>query len=99
MKDFFPKDMRSIEIKKELNGIKEWEERIKRKDLKYETNRYKFYFRQFETRRSFGDSIYNGKISLDEVEMEQTNLLENIVDFSNKSRPRLKKDKDKTKYF
>ena len=40
MKDFFPKDMRSTEIKKELNGVKEWEERIKRKDLKYETNRY-----------------------------------------------------------
>ena len=49
--------------------------------------------------RSFGDSIYNGKISLDEVEMEQSSLLENIVDFSNKSRPILKKDKDKTKYF
>ena len=40
MKDFFPKDMRSTEIKKELNGVKEWEERIKRKDLKNETNRY-----------------------------------------------------------
>ena len=38
--------------------------------------------------RSFDDSISNGKISIDEAEAEQTNLLENNVDFSNKFRPR-----------
>ena len=43
----------------------------------------------------FRNSIYNGKISIDEAEMEQTNLLENIVNFSNKSKPRSKRDKDK----
>ena len=45
-------------------------------------------FLQFERIRSFGDSIYNGEITIDEAEMEQTNLLENILDSSNKSRPR-----------
>ena len=67
----------------------------KNKDLEYETNRYKFDFQQFEAIKSFGDSIYNKKISIDEAEMEQTNLLENILDFSSKSRPRSEKDKDK----
>ena len=56
---------------------------------------YKFDFQKFETIRSFGDSIWNGKISIKEAEMKQKNLRENILDFSNKSRPRSKKDKDK----
>ena len=86
--------MRNDEIKNEIYEIKKWENKIKRKDLKYETSRYKFDFQQFETIRSFGDCIYNSKISKDEVEMEQTNPLENIVNFSNKSRPRSKKDKN-----
>ena len=33
----FPKDMRTNEIKNEIDEIKKWEERIKRKDLKNET--------------------------------------------------------------
>ena len=76
--------MRTDEIKNKINDIKKWEKKIKRKDLKYETNRYKFVFQRFETLRSFGDSIYNGKVRIDEAEMEQTNLLENIVNFSKK---------------
>ena len=41
------------------------ENKIKHKDLKYETNIYIyiFDFQQFETMRSFGDSIYIGKFS------------------------------------
>ena len=50
---------------------------------------------QFETIRSFGDIVYTGKISMDEVEMDQSNLLENMVKFNNKSRPRSKENKDK----
>ena len=45
-------------------------------------------FKKCETIRSFSNSIYNGKISIDEAEMKQTNLYKNNVDFSNKSRPR-----------
>ena len=80
----FPKDMRTDEIKNEINDIKKWENKIKRKDLKYKTNRYKFDFQQFEILRSFGDSIYNGKVRIDEAEMEKTNLIENIVNVSKK---------------
>ena len=76
--------MRTDEIKNEINDIKKWENKIKRKDLKYKTNRYKFDFQQFEILRSFGDSIYNGKVRIDEAEMEKTNLIENIVNVSKK---------------
>ena len=45
--------------------------------------------------RSFGESIYAVKISIPEVEMDQTNLLENMVKFNNRSRPKTKEDRDK----
>ena len=38
---------------------------IKGKDLKYKKNKYLFVFEQFETIRSFGDSIYSDKINID----------------------------------
>ena len=65
--------------------IKKWEEIINRKDLKHKINKYRFDFQQFKTRRSFDDYIYNGQIDIKEAENKQNNLLENILDFSNKS--------------
>ena len=73
--------------------LKKWEEKIKH--LRYKTNRYTHDFQHFETTRSFGDNSYTGKIIIDEAEMDQSNLLENTVKFNNKSRPRLKEDKEK----
>ena len=91
----FPKEMRSNEIKNEIDEIQKWEDKIKRKDLKYETYKYIYDFQQFETIRPFGNSIYAGKISINETEMHQTNLLENLVKFNDKSRARSKEDKNK----
>ena len=51
---------------------------IKRKNLKYETNKNRFDFQQFKTIRFFGDNIYNGKINIKETKMKQAILLENI---------------------
>ena len=67
--------MRNNEIEIEIDEMKKWEEKIKRKDLKYETKSYTCDFQQYETIRSFGDNIYTGKISTDETEMYQINLL------------------------
>ena len=47
-------------------------------------------------RKGFGDSIYTRKINIVETEEDQSNLLNNIVEF-NKSRPRLKEGKDISK--
>ena len=45
--------------------------------------------------QSFGESIYSGKINIDEAEIDQSNLLKNLVEFNNKSRPRNIEGKDK----
>ena len=47
-------------------------------------------FQQFETirYRYFCENIHTNKISIDEAEMDQTNLLENLVKFNNKTRPK-----------
>ena len=49
--------------------------------------------------RSFSESNYMGKINIDEAEMNQTNLLENMRKFNNKSRPQSNEDKEKKRYF
>ena len=46
--------------------------------------------------RSFGDSILNGKITLDEVD-KKSNLLENILEFSNRARLRAQAGKKKNR--
>ena len=42
---------------------------------------------------SFGDSIYTGKSSVDEAEPNQNNLLECMIKFNNKTKPKIKEDK------
>ena len=49
--------MRTNEIKNEMYDIKKWEEKIKRKDLKYEIKKCIFDFQQYNAIRSFGDNI------------------------------------------
>ena len=51
-------------------------------------------FLKFETIRYFEDIVYTGKVSIDEVDMDHTNLLENMVKFNNKYRAQSKEDKD-----
>ena len=58
------------------------------KCLKYETNKYRLHFQQYKVIRYIGE----------EAKIRQTILLENILDFSNNSRPRPKRVKKKTKY-
>ena len=43
-------------------------------------------FQQYETIRSFVESTYSGKIILQKADMDQTNLLENMKKFNDKSR-------------
>ena len=77
--------MRNNEFKNEIYKTKKWENKVKQKDLKFETNRYNYGFQQYETIRSFGDSMYTGTISVEEAEMDQTNVLEYMIKFDNKS--------------
>ena len=89
--------MRNIETKSEIDESKKWENKNKRRDLIYKTNNYKYDFQQYETIRSFSDSIFAGKINIDEAEMNQSNLLKNMVEFNEQSKLRKKEDKKKKK--
>ena len=73
-----------------------WENKIKQKALtKYLYLKYKYDFQQYEAIKSFGESIYFSKISIHEADMDQVDLLENMIKFTKKSRPKTKEDKDK----
>ena len=43
-------------------------------------------FQQIETVRSFGDNIYTGKITINKADRDQSNVLENMIEFNNRSR-------------
>ena len=46
-------------------------------------------------KRSFADNIFRGKVTKSEAEQDHSNLLEDMVEFNNKSRPRTKEGKMK----
>ena len=65
--------------------------------LIYKTREHAFNFHQSEMIRSFSDGIFNGKIKLDETDKKQTNLLNKILEFNDKSRPDYEAGKKKNK--
>ena len=86
--------MRTNEIRNEIYGIKKWEEKSKQRDLKYKTKINTYHFQQYETLRSFDESIYTLKASIVKVEEDQSNLLKNLVEFNNKSGPKMKENEN-----
>ena len=54
-------------------------------------------FRIFKTIRSFADDIYSSKITINKADQEQSDLVEYIQNFNNKTRPKNKDDKKKKK--
>ena len=64
--------------------------------MTYYSSKELFDFRIFKTRRYFGEDIYSGKITINEADHEQADLVQYIVNFNNKTRPKNKDDKKKT---
>ena len=83
--------MRTNKVQNKIDEIKKLEDKIQRKDLKYKSNKCIYGFQQYETIRSFVDSIYTHKFIIDKAEVDQSNLLDNIVEFNNKSRPKTRR--------
>ena len=66
--DIIPKSaFASNKSRKELNKIKEIEKNVDREKLIYKTNKHTYDFRKFNTIRTFGEDIYDGKITLEEA--------------------------------
>ena len=65
----------------------------KRKSKEKIAKKYIYDFQQYETIWSVSESIYTRKASRVEAEKDQSNLIENMVEFNDKSRPRSKEGK------
>ena len=61
---------------------------IDREKLVYKTDEHTFDFRKFNTIRTFGKDIYNGKIILEEADGCQSDLMYEIKTFNDKARPK-----------
>ena len=55
---------------------------------KYKTKNYTYDFQQYQTIRSFVNSIYTRKTSIAEAEKDQNKLFKNFVGFNLKDVPR-----------
>ena len=94
----FPEGYESVEIKNELNKIKEYEKNVKRNNIIYYSSKEPFDFRIFKTVKSFGKDIHSGKITINEADQKQVDLIEYILNFNNKARPKKKDGKKNEKY-
>ena len=61
---------------------------MNRKDITYETFGYINNFQQFETIRSFAKNIFNHIITLKGADENQSNLLDDIVEFKKNTKPK-----------
>ena len=94
IEDVIPKSaLINDESKKELDKIKKIEDTINREKLVYKTSGNTYDFRKFKTIRNFGKDIYDGKITLGEADKDQSDLLNKINSFSDKTRPKNYKKK------
>ena len=87
--------MKNDEAKKELDKIKEIEKNVDRDKLIYETNEYTYSFKNFQTIKTFGQDIYEGKITIKETNEYQADLLVEITNF--KKNTKTKKSRKKTR--
>ena len=71
--------------------------KVNRDNMIYYSSKEPFDFRMFKTIRSFGDDIYSTKITINEADPEQSDLVQYILNFYNKTRPKNKDDKKNKK--
>ena len=89
IEDLIPKSVfANDEAKEEFNKIKEIEKNVDRERLFYKSNKNKYDFKIFRTIRAFGKDIYNGEITLEEADKDQSHLVKKISDFNMKTKPK-----------
>ena len=92
--DLIPKNaLNNDETKKEFDKIKEIEKNVNREKLVYETNEYTYSFKNFQTIKTFGRDIYEGKITIKEADKYQADLLTETMNFRKNKKPRSQEKK------
>ena len=87
------------ETKKEIDKISEIEKTVDREKLVYRASEYAYSFQNFRTIRTFGRDIYNGEITLKEADEDQANLLNEIMNFRDKTKSEDEEKEKKKKMF
>ena len=88
IKDFIPMENLNPEIINEIKRIEQIEKKVDRNKIFYKGTNKTYDFRNFKTIHTFGNEIRNNVITLDTANIEQTNLLSYVYDFSKETRPR-----------
>ena len=78
----------SDEAKEEINRILKVQKNIDREKLVYDSGKYTYDFRMFNAIRIFGEDLYEGKITLEEADEDQSDLTDMINEFTKEIRPR-----------
>ena len=79
-------ELNNNEAGKEVDKIKEIESTIDREKLRYKACGNTYDFRKFKTIRTFGKDTYEGKITLEDTDKDQSDLLNEISNFNDKTR-------------
>ena len=74
--------------KKKIDKIKKIEKNVDREKLIYEANEYTYSFKIFQTIKTFGRDIHEGKILIEEANEYQTDLLAETMNFRKNTKPR-----------
>ena len=85
------------EAKKKLDKIKVIEKNVDREKLVYETDEYTCSFKTFQTIKTFGWDIYEGKSTVKEADEYQADLLTEILNFRKNTKPRSREKKTRKK--
>ena len=83
-----PEEQLNKEAKNEIEEIQKMKKILKREDLLYQRDKYVYNFQQFETIRSFAKTIFAGKITLDNADKDQSDLLNDFIDFKKETKLR-----------
>ena len=87
-----------MSLEKSLIKLKKQKKNIEREKLIYKTTKHTYGFRKVNTIKTFGEDICDGKITLEEAEESQSDLLDEIKKFNDKTRPKAFKQTNKRNY-
>ena len=82
-------------LKRNLIKLRKQKKNVHREKLIYETDEYTYSFKNFQTIKTFGRDIYEGKITTKEADEYQADLLTEIMNFRKNTKPRSQEKKDK----
>ena len=85
------------EAKKEIDKTSEIDKTVDREKLVYRASAFKYSFHNLRKIRTFGRDICNGETTLKEADEDQGSLLNEIMNFRDKTKPHDEENKQKKK--